>query len=244
MAIEGKQFDLQSVTALDDASLYQMLSDGQYGVIRGCTVTKTGLNLYVAPGYVIGAGRVSKISGTQTVTLTAISSGTLYCYLVLEYDMSQTNTTSAFNQGSLKVITHATEYPTLTQEDINDGGQTFQIPLARFQQTTDGITNLVSPVQTVDRPTSPQTIKYITVPSSGWSSYAPYSQTVTVSGITAGDYPDYTLYIPAGTAASTGAAQAEAFGCLNSMITANGSVTLYCYSDKPSVNFQLALRME
>lgn len=77
----------------------------------------------------------------------------------------------------------------------------------------------------------------ITVPSSGWSSSAPYTQTVTVSGVTASMNIDYALN-PTGTTESV----YEAFGYISSMETVSGGVKFRCNSDKPTVNIPIVLK--
>lgn len=68
-----------------------------------------------------------------------------------------------------------------------------------------------------------------------WSSSAPYSQTVTVPGMRA--YYNYgPMFIaPSGTQ-STDEVAAEALACISYATTAAGSVTFYCYTEKPTAD--------
>ncbi len=77
----------------------------------------------------------------------------------------------------------------------------------------------------------------ITVPSSGWSSSAPYTQTVSVSGVTASMNIEYALSPTASTEAA-----AEGFGFISTMETGNGTVTFKCITDKPTVNLPIVLK--
>lgn len=70
--------------------------------------------------------------------------------------------------------------------------------------------------------------------SSGWSSTAPYTQTINVSGITA----DSKVVIDVNlTGQTTSAATAiiEGWGLVNDVQTGTGTLTAYCYGDKPTV---------
>lgn len=77
----------------------------------------------------------------------------------------------------------------------------------------------------------------VTVPASGWSSSAPYTQTVNVSGMTAAMNIQYALS-PSATSESV----AEAYGYISSLETAEGSIILRCNSDKPTVNIPIVLK--
>lgn len=82
-----------------------------------------------------------------------------------------------------------------------------------------------------------------TLSSSGWSSSAPYTQTVSVSGILASDTPFVDVNMSGASTGSTGEALTEAW-TLVGRITANaGSITAYCYKEKPAVNIPLILKV-
>ena len=70
---------------------------------------------------------------------------------------------------------------------------------------------------------------------------APYTQTVTVSGINASDEPVYgPVY-----SADIGTAQAEkeAYSCIDDLDTANGSVTFTCLDEKPASNVTVQMEV-
>lgn len=89
-----------------------------------------------------------------------------------------------------------------------------------------------------------KSVKYATFPASGWSSEAPYTQTVTVSGITAADAPILALYIPNNTTSENAKNQGKAFGYVDRGVTGDGTLTLYCYNSKPGADFQVAIKGE
>lgn len=74
-----------------------------------------------------------------------------------------------------------------------------------------------------------------TFTSSGWSSSAPFTQTVSVSGIKASDNPIVDINMSSATS-SNSSDLLEAWGLVGRVSTANGSVTAYCYDEKPTVN--------
>jgi hypothetical protein len=77
----------------------------------------------------------------------------------------------------------------------------------------------------------------VTIQSSGWSATAPYTNTVTVSGMTAAMNVEYALDPTA-----TTEAVAEAYGYISSMETQAGQVVFKCNADKPTVNIPIVLK--
>lgn len=136
----GITFDNQLIQSADMAHFLWVFSQHQSGVTQGCTPSYNGTNLYVASGRMILHGRQVAIEGTETIAAPDVPAGvTYFCRLVYKIDLSQTNTTSAFNQGFFLVKTSASAWPTLTQEDLDDNGQIYEYSLARFKLSTSGI---------------------------------------------------------------------------------------------------------
>lgn len=77
-----------------------------------------------------------------------------------------------------------------------------------------------------------------TLSTSGWSSSAPYTQTVTISGILASDTPVVDLNMSSATASNAAGLQ-EAWACVGRIVTAANTITAYCYEDKPTVALPL-----
>lgn len=82
----------------------------------------------------------------------------------------------------------------------------------------------------------------LTVPAAGWSGAAPYTQTVSAPWLTEADGPVLGLRIADGTAAAAVKAQSKAWGCVDRAVTGNGTVTFYCYSKKPAVDFVVLVK--
>lgn len=139
MAITGYQFDMQMVPAGKDASLIHALSDETNGVLRRgneFTVTASGLQATVATGEAIIQGRLVEITSNESVTLPANSSGKI-CIVV---DLTKTNSvvgvpgqsgyTATINQVYVLPVTGS-----LTQDNLNDGGYIYELPIATFATT-------------------------------------------------------------------------------------------------------------
>ena len=110
---------------------------GNMGVIRGCELSNTNNTVTINEGYFFIKGRPLQIIGNDTVEV----SDNGYYSLICEIDLSQENTKEDFNQGSIKVVSDTGSYPTLTQQDINNGGTLYQFEFARFRVTDNGITD-------------------------------------------------------------------------------------------------------
>lgn len=78
--------------------------------------------------------------------------------------------------------------------------------------------------------------------AAGWSSSAPYTQTVEVPGVTADDRPIVSLYLADGITAAEAKLQSKAYGCVDRAITGSGNVTVYCYNKKPAADFQIQIK--
>ena len=88
--IEGIIYDLQNITAEDMAKVYWMYGGMRDGVITGCAMSYTNSEIAFTAGIFSARGHLTKLSGTTTVSLPTVNSGTLYCNLVYQIDMSQT----------------------------------------------------------------------------------------------------------------------------------------------------------
>ena len=85
-------------------------------------------------------------------------------------------------------------------------------------------------------------LKYVTVnlPASGWSGSAPYTQTVSVSGMTADWVPGIpTAVLGSSVDAATLLAATEALGGIKMITSAAGTLTFTAPEDKPGVSLTL-----
>lgn len=86
-------------------------------------------------------------------------------------------------------------------------------------------------------------LKACTLTASGWSSSAPYTQTVNVEGIRYFDNPIIALDIPNGTTAANESAMLKAYSCLSNATTDDGTITFKCISKKPTTNFAVSIKL-
>ena len=85
-------------------------------------------------------------------------------------------------------------------------------------------------------------LKCVTVnlPASGWSGSAPYTQTVSVSGMTEDWVPGIpTAVLGSSVEVSTLLAATEALGCIKMITSADGTLTFTAPEDKPGVSLTL-----
>ena len=77
----------------------------------------------------------------------------------------------------------------------------------------------------------------------GWSSEAPYTQTVTVDGILGSDNPFVDIILSGVETEEESAAIMESWCMVGRITTANGSVTATCFSEVPTVNISIQLKV-
>ena len=85
-------------------------------------------------------------------------------------------------------------------------------------------------------------VRTASVSSSGWSSAAPYTQTINVEGITEDDEPTISLYLAGSRASVLVKAMNQAYGMLDRAVTGDGTITLYCYNKKPATTYTIAIK--
>lgn len=161
MAIRGITFSKQSVSSNDDSHIYKVLLNGRKGKTKGCTMTFGTDDIYISDGYFFAANRLIEISSIETISTPVITSGTTYCRLVFEIDLTKTNTNSTFEQGSFKVLSSASGYPDIVQEDTENGGNVYQLPFAKFTKTINGIASFVSELESIGNVADLETV-YVT----------------------------------------------------------------------------------
>ena len=148
MAFRGVTFSKQSVSPNDDAHIYRVLLNGKNGRTKGCNLTFGIDDIYISEGYFFASNRLIQISSVETIPTPIVTAST-YCRLVFEIDLTKMNSVTEFNQGSFKVLTSIENYPDITQEDLDNGGNVFQLPFAKFTKTIEGISNFSSELEVI-----------------------------------------------------------------------------------------------
>jgi hypothetical protein len=82
----------------------------------------------------------------------------------------------------------------------------------------------------------------VTLPASGWSATAPYTQTVVIAGLSAEDNPILVKTIPAGATPEQVKAYNKAFGMIDDGDTADGQATFKCYNKNPTIDLTVGLK--
>ena len=118
-----------------------------------------------------------------------------------------------------------------------------------YAQITALIEELRSKLEAVEGQTYYASKEYVdgtdltaTLRAAAWSgSAAPYTQTVSVNGILEADDPDYWPIYSGSNAACI--AQKEAFAYIDRLATADGSITVTCFEDKPEVDVTIGMEV-
>lgn len=116
-----------------------------------------------------------------------------------------------------------------------DNVDTYTITYSDTTTSNFDITNGITTVST-------DKIDYTCVfKATDWSSSAPYTQTVNVAGITADINPRIDIIISDGV--SLGIKEEAAFACVTRGVTGDGTLTLYCYEEKPTVDMNIIIEV-
>lgn len=121
-----------------------------------------------------------------------------------------------------------TWYSTITNDttvDLADFKESWNTWFASIKGTLseDAATNLYNQLSSIS----------VELTADGWSDEAPYSQTVTVAGMES-TFNYEPMYVDPVGVQEIDEANQEALACVSYMITGDGSVTAYCYEDKPT----------
>lgn len=135
--LKGHTFNLQTFTSEAFALFIDKFLNSRCGVAKGCGLSNTANSATIADGYFVVRGRLLQI--ISGVTISNITTDGYYS-LICEIDLSKTNTADQLNQAEIKVISNASNFPTLTQQDITGSGTVYQYEFARFRVESGSIT--------------------------------------------------------------------------------------------------------
>lgn len=145
--LKGHTFNLQTFTSEAFALFIDKFLNGRCGVAKGCALSNTNNSATIGEGYFVVRGRMLQV--ISNVTVSDISNNGFYS-LVCEIDLSKTNTADTLNQAEIKVVYGASNYPTLTQQDITGSGTIYQYEFARFKVESGNIINFTDKRTYVD----------------------------------------------------------------------------------------------
>lgn len=127
-----------------------------------------------------------------------------------------------------------------------DDLESTETDLSGLQTTVQGIqtdiTSLEQQVTTLQSSKASTFTLSATLTAAGWTGdAAPYTQTVTVTGITAAMNPLVDVVLSDDT--ETALAQLEGWGYVSSIVTGAGNITARCLEDKPTVDIEIQLKV-
>lgn len=128
------------VPPVADRRIYELFSAIANGVAEGVNISTSGTQLIVGSGWGMIQGCAFAIT-QETIQATTPASGTVDGRLTLDLDVS--TSTIAFSTEA------QTPLSSLTQDDINNGGTVYQMPLATYQISPTAITNLTVAYSTI-----------------------------------------------------------------------------------------------
>ena len=157
MAIKGKTFDLQTITAKDDGALYRILSGESDMIVFSGSGTALSINsniLTIAECYLLAGGRYIHIQDGTTIDLGTIPNSSNRGRVILKIDTSlgATQVTLAQVVTEIETIASGGSYRALVKNDINsdNGGSVYEIEFATFT-CSSGVAS--SPALTTSVPT-------------------------------------------------------------------------------------------
>ena len=135
MAIQKITFDAASVSSKMDADINHFLTSGVngifYGILGRCQASVSNNYISFQNGYVQVYGRRIYVeSGTK---ISVSLDGSAYGYVIIKIDLGNNTITLEKKEAS-------SAYPTLTQNDLMNGGLIYQFPLCRYTKTSTSIT--------------------------------------------------------------------------------------------------------
>lgn len=143
--LKGENYSSQLYENWANRLAFNTMLGGECGVVEDFAnemeVTYSGTTISINTGCAIIKGGI--LRNTTSSTLSVTLGANLYYKVIIEIDLSKTNTSEEFNQGYFKLISNNGSYPTLTTQDIvnNTSSGIYQFELAQFTTSTSTISN-------------------------------------------------------------------------------------------------------
>ena len=135
MAIQKITFDAASVSSKMDADINHFLTSNKngifYGILGRCHASVSNNYISFQAGYAQVYGRRIYVeSGTK---ISVSLDGSAYGYVIIKIDLGNNTITLEKKEAS-------SAYPSLTQNDLMNGGLIYEFPLCRYTKTSSSIT--------------------------------------------------------------------------------------------------------
>lgn len=128
-------FDSASVTSKQDADINHFLVGSQNGifawVLGRCLASTSNNYINFQSGYVQAYGRRVFVEAGTKIAISL--DGQAYGYVVVRINLGD-------NAVTLEKKESSSSWPSLTQEDLQNGGLIYEIPLTRYTKTTSSLT--------------------------------------------------------------------------------------------------------
>lgn len=138
MSITLHTVDNGTVNAIDDAKFYEQLTNSRNGLVSGGAVTIVSANtLHITAGWGLILGRLFTIEA-EDINVEVSASGTVDGRLKLVIDLADADEPIKFESEARSSL------PSLTQEDLNNGGFVYEYALATYDIDELNATNITS----------------------------------------------------------------------------------------------------
>lgn len=155
MAIKGKTFDLQTITAKDDGALYRTLA----GYMDWCLTTGSGTflsitsnTMTIAECFMMIAGRYIHIQNNTELSLGSIPTTATQGRVIFRVDISQSASQLVLNQieTEIETTTSGGAFRDLVVNNINadNGGSIYEVEFCRFTCTSGSASSPVRSMMT------------------------------------------------------------------------------------------------
>lgn len=234
MAVNGVGFDLRAVQAKDDGIVRKVLS-GTDGKLYGLAISYSNLNVTIQPGWFIVAGRLVQID--EALTIPIVATGNTYARLRFKIDLTIAASASTFTQGSfIWDVNSGGTFAALTQNDIYAAGTVYEFQFCVVQITSSIVVGVTSQLAQI-KSTNTHSLTATLVAASWTGASAPFSQDVTVAGITADSIATVALAMNATSAEITVAQKAS----LLATAQTTNTITVKAYGTKPTINVPIQI---
>ena len=163
--VKGQTFANQKIRAEDQALMNShnaILDNGALaGIGTEVTITNNGGVFNMGSGKILCQGRVVDIEQNSQVSVPlATSASVVKGYLILKIDLSEAppnvdaddyNGTTAQCYVTYKDGTPGGDFPTLTQNNLNDNGSIYELPLVSYYKTNTGFSNVTRVLNTIHK---------------------------------------------------------------------------------------------
>lgn len=163
--IKGQTFANQKIRDEDLSTVIAhcaILDDGALeGIGTGVTITNNGGVFTLGAGKILCQGRIVDIEqNSQILIPIGASANIVKGYLILKIDLSKEppdidaegyNGTTAQCVVTYKEGIEGGDFPALTQNNLNDNGSIFELPLVSYNKTNTGFSNVTRVLKTLHK---------------------------------------------------------------------------------------------